>query len=99
VLPRATRAGAAQVAERIQATLATVPLIGPDGQPWPVPTVSQGVACFPDHATSAALLADVADPALSIAKAPRRNSIVVAARAEPPNGLSDVGERRLEVRR
>ena len=97
-MPRATRAGAAQVAERIQATLAAVPLIGSDGRPWPTPTVSQGVACFPDHATSAALLADVAAQALSTAKAPRRNSIVVAARAEPPNGLSDVGERRLEVR-
>ena len=96
-MPRATRAGAAQVAERIQATLATVPLIGPDGRPWPAPPVSQGVACFPDHATSAALLADVAAQALSTAKAPRRNSIV-AARAEPPNGLSDVGERSLEVR-
>jgi len=98
VLPGATQASAAQVAERIQAALAAVPLIGPDGQPWPTPTVSQGVACFPDHATSAALLVDVADQALYTAKARGRNSIVVAPRAVPPHGLSDVSERKLDVR-
>jgi diguanylate cyclase (GGDEF)-like protein len=97
VLPGATQAQAAQIAARIQATLAAVSLIGPEGQPWPTPTVSQGVACFPDHATSAALLVDVADHALYTAKAQGRNSIVVASPAAPPKGVADVTEATLEV--
>ena len=78
VLPGAGVAEAAAVAERIRAALAVVPLIGPDGQHWPHPTVSQGIACFPDHAATAALLVDVADRALYTAKAQGRNSIVGA---------------------
>jgi diguanylate cyclase (GGDEF)-like protein len=78
VLPEAGLAEACGIAQRIRTALAAVPLIGPDGQHWPTPTVSQGIGCFPDHAASAALLVDVADQALYTAKAEGRNSIVAA---------------------
>ncbi len=82
VLPGAGRTAAAGVAARIREALAAVPLIGPEGQGWPMPTVSQGVASFPDQAGNAALLVDVADRALYRAKAQGRNSIVVAGAVE-----------------
>ncbi len=82
VLPGAGRIAAAGVAARIREALAAVPLIGPEGQGWPMPTVSQGVASFPDQAGNAALLVDVADGALYRAKAQGRNSIVVAGAVE-----------------
>jgi diguanylate cyclase (GGDEF)-like protein len=90
VLPGAGPSAATQAAERIRAALAAVPLIGPGGQPWPAPTISQGVACFPDHAAGPARLVDVADQALYAAKARGRNRIVVAAGAASRRQMSEI---------
>jgi GGDEF domain-containing protein len=45
-----------------------LPLTDRAGKPIPKPTVSQGIATFPDHADNAELLVDVADRALYRAK-------------------------------
>ncbi len=76
VLPGASCANAHQVAERIRATLAEMPMSFAAGRPLPAPTVSQGIACFPDDSASAVELVEHADGALYTAKARGRDTIV-----------------------
>jgi diguanylate cyclase (GGDEF)-like protein len=74
-LPNATADQAQQIAVRIRDTLSTLTVQNKDGLPVPVPTVSQGIAIFPDEATDIIGLIDLADKRLYIAKERGRNQI------------------------
>ncbi|HMA34660.1 MAG TPA: diguanylate cyclase [Chloroflexia bacterium] len=84
VLPGATSLQALGVARRIRATLATLPMPDSDGLRLPVPTISQGVACYPQDSASNAQLIDHADSALYQAKARGRDAIVTWADLSAP---------------
>lgn len=87
VLPAATTANALAVARRIRAALAAIEMPSHDGIRLPVPTISQGIACYPVDSTSSAQLIDHADTALYQAKAQGRDCFVtwgdVSAAAVP----------------
>ncbi len=68
-------AAARLVAERIRRTLAATQLMQKDGQSLPPPTVSQGLASCPLHASDPAILIDLADAALYRAKGAGRDRI------------------------
>jgi len=70
--------GARLVAERIRETLQKMKLENEKGTPVPVPTVSQGIATFPQDASAPIALVDVADVCLYRAKARGRDQISVA---------------------
>jgi diguanylate cyclase (GGDEF)-like protein len=74
-LPGATGAQAMRVAERIGETMSSLRVEDRDGKPIPVPTVSQGIAVFPDEADEIYRLIDLADRRLYIAKVRGRNQI------------------------
>ncbi len=78
ILPKTTLAQAQLVAQRIRQTLVTIPLLDESGKAFPKPTVSQGIAAFPDHAQNAHQLVDVADAALYDAKHAGRDQVRVA---------------------
>jgi diguanylate cyclase (GGDEF)-like protein len=78
VLAETTTEQARAVATRVRETLAALPLMDRADKPIPKPTVSQGIATFPDHADNAELLVDVADRALSVAKEAGRDQVRVA---------------------
>jgi diguanylate cyclase (GGDEF)-like protein len=77
-LPGATTDQAYMVAKRVRETLAAVDLRDKNGQPIPNPTVSQGIATFPNHAQNTDQLVDVADIALYQAKHLGRDQVVIA---------------------
>lgn len=83
VLPGATLEQAQTVARRISAAVQATPLMNDRSQAIPNPTVSQGIASFPEHAASADKLVDAADRALYQAKGAGRNQVVLAD-ALPP---------------
>jgi diguanylate cyclase (GGDEF)-like protein len=66
---------ASLVAERIRQTLNEIDLIGRDGQSIPAPTVSQGIAVFPDEAAEIFPLIDLADQRLYLAKSRGRDQV------------------------
>ena len=74
-LPGATGLQAMQVAERIGQTMASLQVEDRDQRPIPVPTVSQGIAVFPDEADEIYRLIDLADRRLYVAKVRGRNQI------------------------
>jgi diguanylate cyclase (GGDEF)-like protein len=74
-LPRATGIQAMQVAQRIGETLRLLKVEDRDQKMVPIPTVSQGIAVFPDEADEMFRLIDLADRRLYIAKARGRNQI------------------------
>ena len=74
-LPGATGAQATLVAERISQTMNSLRVEDRDRKPIPVPTVSQGIAVFPDEADEIYRLIDLADRRLYIAKIRGRNQI------------------------
>ena len=76
-LPATATVQAREVAERIRHTLAALPLVDRESQPIPKPTVSQGIATFPDHAANADQLVDIADRALYQAKEQGRDQVRV----------------------
>jgi diguanylate cyclase (GGDEF)-like protein len=78
VLPNTSGQQALQVAERIRQTMNNLSIQDRHGQPIPVPTVSQGIAVFPDEIEAVDRLIDLADQRLYIAKERGRNQI------EPP---------------
>lgn len=82
-LPGATGHQALQVAERISDTLSLLEVRDRDGNPVPIPTVSQGIAVFPGEADEIFRLIDLADRRLYIAKQRGRNQI------EPSKGSPD----------
>ncbi len=78
ILTGATTDQALQVAERIRQTLVELPLKSETGLPLEKPTVSQGIATFPDHCLSSAQLVICADQALYQAKAAGRDQVRIA---------------------
>jgi diguanylate cyclase (GGDEF)-like protein len=88
VLRGATTAQAKRVAQRIRCTLAELELVNDEGHPIPKPTVSQGIANFPEHVSDANRLVQLADQALYRAKSAGRDQVGVA---EPPSSFRDRG--------
>jgi diguanylate cyclase (GGDEF)-like protein len=83
-LPGASGAEALLVAERIRLTMASLQVEDRDQRTMPVPTVSQGIAVYPQEADEIYRLVDLADYRLYIAKARGRNQV------EPSPILDDV---------
>lgn len=75
VLPGVNRVQARAIAERIRQTLARNPVHDLHGRSIPAPTVSQGIAMYPEDATNIEDLIDKADSALFHAKDMGRNQI------------------------
>lgn len=75
VLPGVSRVQAKQIAERIRLTLARNPVRDLHGRAIPAPTVSQGIAMYPEDANNIEDLIDKADSALFHAKDLGRNQI------------------------
>jgi diguanylate cyclase (GGDEF)-like protein len=75
VLPGVNRANARMVAERIRQTVAHNSMKDMHGRSIPSPTVSQGIAMYPDDAVHIEELIDKADSALFRAKDMGRNQI------------------------
>ena len=74
-LPGASGAQAMQVAQRIGQTMSGLRVEDLEQRTVPVPTVSQGIAVFPDEANEIYRLIDLADQRLYIAKERGRNQI------------------------
>ncbi|PPK71377.1 GGDEF domain-containing protein [Actinokineospora auranticolor] len=92
VLPDTHPAETLKIAERIRAgvealgTTITTPADGPSvhlGREVPRVTISIGVACAPQHATTLADLQELADQALDVAKQNGRNQVAVVGAAGP----------------
>jgi len=75
VLPNTTGQQALYVAERIRQTMSRLSLQGRDGKHLPVPTVSQGIAVFPQETDDVDNLVDLADQRLYLAKERGRDQI------------------------
>ena len=78
LLPGATQEQAEAVAQRIRRTLSSLELHDSDGQRIANPTISQGIATLPDHATTAEALIEYADRALYKAKSRGKDQICIA---------------------
>ncbi|MFO7585900.1 MAG: GGDEF domain-containing protein [Anaerolineales bacterium] len=78
LLPQTTGEQAGQIAQRIQKKVNTMMLSGQDGSQLPLPTISQGIALYPDEKDQVMELVDLADKRLYTAKERGRNQI------EPP---------------
>lgn len=74
-LPKATGEQALQVAKRIGESMMLLRVEDRDQKAIPVPTVSQGIAVFPDEADEIYRLIDLADRRLYVAKERGRNQI------------------------
>lgn len=74
-LPGADLSQAAQVAKRISETLGSLRVEDRDQNSIPIPTISQGIAVFPNEADEIYRLVDIADKRLYIAKERGRNQI------------------------
>ena len=74
-LPNTTGKQGMVVAERIRHALAKLELYDRDGQPIPPPTVSQGIALFPQETDEVDRLIDLADQRLYVAKERGRDQI------------------------
>lgn len=75
LLRHADGSQAHQVAGRISATVSTLEIFDRDGTPVPAPTVSQGIAVFPDETEDIFKLVDLADRRLYVAKEHGRNQV------------------------
>jgi diguanylate cyclase (GGDEF)-like protein len=74
-LPGTTGPQARQVAQRIAETMQLLRVEDRDQKMVPIPTVSQGIAVFPDEADEIFHLIDIADRRLYVAKERGRNQI------------------------
>jgi len=74
-LPGATGEQATQVAKRVSETMASLRMEDREQQTIPIPTVSQGIAVFPNEADEIYRLIDLADRRLYVAKERGRNQI------------------------
>ncbi|MEO6457887.1 MAG: sensor domain-containing diguanylate cyclase [Chloroflexia bacterium] len=86
ILPNVTRLQAKQVAERIRETVSANIMKDLHNRPIPSPTVSQGLAMYPDDAGHIEELIDRADIALFRAKDMGRNWIAEWVDVEENNG-------------
>ncbi len=75
VLPNTNGLIALSVAKRIQQTMNNLIIQGRDGKDLPAPTVSQGIAVFPNETEDIHRLIDLADQRLYIAKERGRNQV------------------------
>ena len=75
ILPNANGEMALNVARRIQRTMNTLMIQDRDGKDLPAPTVSQGIAVFPNETSDIHKLIDLADQRLYIAKERGRNQV------------------------
>lgn len=64
-----------QVAQRVSETMQLLKVEDRDKKMVPIPTVSQGIAIFPDEADEIFRLIDLADRRLYVAKERGRNQI------------------------
>ncbi|MFN8383058.1 MAG: sensor domain-containing diguanylate cyclase [Anaerolineales bacterium] len=78
-LPNTNREQAFQVAERIRETLSSVKVTNSKHVEIPVPTVSMGIAVFPEEAVDIIKLIDLADHRLYIAKERGRDQVETAS--------------------
>jgi diguanylate cyclase (GGDEF)-like protein len=85
-LPGVSKKQSYDVAKRIRQSLSQITLHTKAGEPIHSPTISQGIATFPQDADDTSQLVDVADVALYQAKESGRNQIVVA---NPPLSFLD----------
>ncbi|HEY5728507.1 MAG TPA: diguanylate cyclase, partial [Anaerolineales bacterium] len=74
-LPGATGRQAVQIARRIGETMGALRVLDRDQNTVPIPTISQGIAVYPEEADEIYRLIDVADKRLYIAKKRGRNQI------------------------
>jgi diguanylate cyclase (GGDEF)-like protein len=74
-LPGASGEQAMQVARRVSETMASLHVEDREQRTVPVPTVSQGIAVFPNEADEIYRLIDLADSRLYVAKERGRNQI------------------------
>ncbi len=88
VLADVNRAQARLVAERIRQTAMTATLRDLHNRSIPAPTVSQGIALYPDDATDVEELIDKADSALYRAKDLGRNQIAEWVEMETDHPLT-----------
>lgn len=90
MLPSVSRAQARLITERIRQTVAQNIMRDMQNQPIPSPTVSQGIAMYPDDGTHSEELIGKADTALYRAKDLGRNHIVewTSMRSDEPVGAS-----------
>jgi diguanylate cyclase (GGDEF)-like protein len=79
-LPRATAAQLEEIAVRIRQALASLSISTPEGERIPCPTISQGLALYPQEAANLVELVHLADRRLYMAKRKGRNQIEPAAR-------------------
>jgi diguanylate cyclase (GGDEF)-like protein len=84
-LPNASASQAQQIAQRIRDTMENLTVRGPDQAPIPAPTVSQGIAIFPEEAGDLVELIHLADQRLYIAKERGRNQIEPEPGKEQPS--------------
>jgi diguanylate cyclase (GGDEF)-like protein len=84
VLPGSTTEQAKRVAEQMRRTLSDLALSDSSGQQLAKPTISQGIAAYPEHASSAEELIVMADRALYQAKKAGRAQVSVAGETPPP---------------
>ena len=84
-LPGANGEQAHQIAQRIGETMRTLRVEDRDQRAIPIPTVSQGIAVFPDEALEIFRLIDVADKRLYKAKDRGRNQIEPGLEFWSPN--------------
>jgi diguanylate cyclase (GGDEF)-like protein len=75
LLPQTTGLEAQRIARRIQEKVNTMVLTSPDGRKLPLPTISQGIALFPDETNQIMRLLDLADKRLYVAKERGRNQV------------------------
>ncbi|NOY99139.1 MAG: GGDEF domain-containing protein, partial [Chloroflexi bacterium] len=74
-LPNTNGLQATLVAERVRETMTRLTITAREKENIPVPTVSQGIAVFPDEADKIFALIDLADQRLYVAKGRGRNQI------------------------
>ncbi len=74
-LPGATGEQAMQIAQRISQTMAALRVEDREQRTVPVPTISQGIAVFPNEADEIYRLIDLADRRLYVAKERGRNQV------------------------
>jgi len=75
LLPNASGSQANLVAERISETINKLTVVDREGRKITLPTISQGIAMFPDEADEIFKLIDIADQRLYVAKERGRNQI------------------------
>jgi two-component system, cell cycle response regulator len=78
ILPETNLVGGIAVAEKLRGAVAAAPFAAPPGGDGVRLTVSLGVACYPEHATSTSELLRAADTAMYEAKRRGRNRVMTA---------------------